>query len=76
MTIRTRLEQLRSAFEQSTKKYLECERKLWEEGSGFFDKKLIDDLARARTEYQKSESEYHHFLSEILTKKPNIDAEL
>lgn len=76
VTLRNQLDKFRIDFQEATTNLLEAEENLWKEGSGFFDKKLLDELTEARTAYNKAESEYQKFLTDILNKKLNIDAEI
>ena len=76
VTLRNQLDKYRMNFQKATKNLLDAEEILWKEGNGFFDKKLLDDLAEARTAYNQAESDYQKFLTDILNKKPNIDAEI
>lgn len=76
VTLRNQLDKYRMDFKKATKNLLDAEENLWKEGNGFFDKKLLDNLAEARTAYNNAESDYQKFLTDILNKKPNIDAEM
>ncbi len=76
MTIREHLIQLREDFAVKTDRYLKCEEKLFEEGNGFFDKKLLTDLSEAKAEWQKAANEYHLFLAHVVNNKLNVDAQL
>ncbi|WP_343748176.1 hypothetical protein [Fluviicola sp.] len=76
MTLKEKLATLRIDFELKSDLFLKAEQKLWDEGNGFFDKKLLDQLAEAKLAYHKAEKEYLDFLTEILMKKPNIHAEM
>lgn len=76
MTIREHLISLREDFAVKSDVYIKAEQKLFEEGNGFFDKKLLDDLSKAKEAWQKASNDYHSFLSQILNHKLNVDAEL
>lgn len=76
MTIREHLDTLREDFAMKSDAYIRAEKKLFTEGNGFFDKKLLDDLSEAKTVWQKAANDYHSFLSQIVNHKLNIDAEL
>lgn len=76
MLIKNHLEDLREQFELKTNELIAAEQQLWQQGNGFFDKSLLDKLADARAEFQKAETEYQKFLTLIIQKKLNIDAEM
>lgn len=76
MKIRDRLNELRKDYEKKSGAYIKTEQQLFEEGNGFFDKKLLDDLAEAKASLQKAERIYHSFVSEIVSKKLNVNAEM
>ena len=76
MIIKDHLEELRKQFEDKTHELLTAERQLWQHGNGFLDKQLLDQLAEARSAYQKAESAYQQFVSTIVSKKLNINAEM
>lgn len=76
MTLRDQLDVFRQNFKKTSQDLLDAEEKLWKEGNGFLDKKLLDDLAEARIAYYKAENEYQKLLTDILNKKPNVDAEM
>lgn len=76
MTIREHLEQLRVDFFQKTDAYLKAERRLVDDGNGFFDRKLLDDLAEAKAAWQQASNVYNALLSQIVNNRLNVDAEM
>lgn len=76
MTIREHLEQLRDDFAQKTDDYLKAEKRLVDEGNGFFDPKLLDDLAEAKAAWQQANNAYNILISQIVNHRLNVDAEM
>lgn len=76
MTIREHLISLREDFAVKSDAYMKAEQKLVDEANGFFDKKLLDDLSQAATEWRKASDAYHKFLSHIVNNKVNVDGEM
>lgn len=76
MTIREHLEELREDFALKSDTYIKAEKRLTEEGNGFFDKKLLDDLSESKTAWQQASNAYHSFLSQVVNNRLNIDAEM
>lgn len=76
MTIKEHLVSLREDYKTKSENYLKAEKRLTDEANGFFDKKLLDDLSEASTEWRKASDAYHNFLSHIATNRLNVDAEM
>lgn len=75
MTIKEHLISLREDYQIKSDNYLKAERRLTDDAN-FFDKKLLDDLSAASTEWRKASDAYHNFLSHIATNKLNVEAEM
>ncbi|MCT1526208.1 hypothetical protein [Sphingobacterium hotanense] len=76
MTIKEKLISLRENFAMKSEAYLKADQKIFEEGNGFFDKKLLGDLSDAKTAWQKAANDYNAFLSHVLNNQLNIEAEI
>ncbi|SOD17703.1 hypothetical protein [Pedobacter xixiisoli] len=75
MTIKERLLKLYDEFAKTSDAHLKANKKLSEEGNGFFDKKLLDDFAKTKLEWQNAANAYHSYLSNIINNKINVEAE-
>lgn len=76
MTIREHLEQLAHDFTVKTDTYVKAQQNLVQEGNGFFDPKLLDNLADAKTAWQQSGNAYNSMLSLVVNNRLNVDAEM
>ncbi|MGG5902307.1 hypothetical protein [Sphingobacterium daejeonense] len=76
MTIKEKLFALRKDFTLKTDTYFKADKRLFDEGNGFFDNKLLTDLADAKEAWQKAGNAYNSLLSHVLNNRLNVDAEI
>jgi hypothetical protein len=68
VTYQEKFEELRNRFAIATDRYIKANQEV-ADIHGFFDKSLLENLSKAKNEFQNTGDEYHSFLSYIKREK-------
>lgn len=70
MTYREKIKELHKAFVEASDKYIKAQDE-FQDIQGFFEKRLMDDLEKAKREFEVTGNEMYNLLTHM--RKQNID---